>query len=441
MIIKLTALRGLLTGIICLWSIGLSAQDNDKPAESDSLRLNDIIRRVIENNDRASAARLMEKAAIAEIGPAGAWDDPMLMVGFQNLPTSFKFDEDPMTMKMVGLSQRIPYAGEKGMLGKASRAKANAAREETRGTILDLVTAAKFAYFNLYYQRQALEFISAQHDIQQDILTSVTARLRADQASQADVFAAQADLWRLQADILALEQDVVTAENELLSLMGREPGTKFPPLATPVMKTLDQSSEMWLSNSEIYPPLRQLKSRGDNYLYSASAARRMQWPMVEFEGSYGFREDIPPDPESMVPAMKADNMISFQVNFSIPIFSGRQQGKMARSMDFMRQSSEAEYSQKSREIRADLTTLHARAQRLNQSMILYRDRIIPADQDSYRSAFSSFAANRLPFTSLQMYALSIYRDRLMLNQLEYELARTLSEAEKYMTDPDNFGSQ
>ena len=68
--------------------------------------------------------RYMEKAAEAKAKSAGAWDDPMLMVGVANLPTSFDFKMDPMTMKMLGLSQNIPYAGQKGLQKKAARAEA-----------------------------------------------------------------------------------------------------------------------------------------------------------------------------------------------------------------------------------------------------------------------------------------------------------------------------
>jgi outer membrane protein TolC len=407
----------------------------------DTLRLELVISAVLQNNDRAAAARLMEKAVYDEIGPAAAWDDPMLMLGVQNLPTSFDFAEDAMTMKMIGLSQKIHYAGEKGLQKKAAISNANAVREQTKNALLELITNAKLAYFNLYYQQQALTFVTAQRDIQQDVLSSVTARLRSDQANQSDIAAAQADLWRLQADILASEQDVEAAQNELLPLMGLEPNLRLPPLAEPDFNALGETSELWLARADNYPPLQKLKFQSENYRCSASAARRMRWPMLELEGSYGFREDIPPDPESMAPPMKADNVISFQINLSLPVFSGRQQENRARAMDAMRRSNDAEYSQMRREIEANLKTLHARAQRLSQSLVLYRDRIIPADQDAYQSARVSFTANRLPFVSLQTYALNIYRDRLMVNQIAYELARTLAEAEKYFSDSDNFNSQ
>ncbi|HBY99752.1 MAG TPA: hypothetical protein DEO84_00390, partial [candidate division Zixibacteria bacterium] len=53
----------------------------------DTLRMDEVAKYVVTHNDRAAAMRLMEKAARAKIGPAGAWDDPMLMVGVTGLPT------------------------------------------------------------------------------------------------------------------------------------------------------------------------------------------------------------------------------------------------------------------------------------------------------------------------------------------------------------------
>ncbi|MCX6833822.1 MAG: TolC family protein, partial [candidate division Zixibacteria bacterium] len=97
---------------------------------ADSLRLDQVIQDVIRHNNRVAAAQYMEEAAKAKVGPAGAWDDPMLMLGVANLPTSFDFSMDPMTMKMIGLSQNIPYAGQKGLQAKAAKAEAEAVTED-----------------------------------------------------------------------------------------------------------------------------------------------------------------------------------------------------------------------------------------------------------------------------------------------------------------------
>ncbi len=404
--------------------------------KNDTLTINKVVQEVVAKNDRLAAARFMEKSASDKIGPAGAWNDPMLMLGIQNMPTSFDLSEEEMTMKMIGISQDIPYAGQKGLERKAAKADFQAAKEETRGTVSDLATSAKYAYLDLYYRRQALRYVQSQRGIQDDIVSSAIVRLGSDRASQADVAVAQADLWRLDADILSTEQDIETAENGLLALMGRDAGSELPILIEPRFGILAKPLETWLASArDNYPEFKRLASQGESYRFSAAASRKMRYPMLSLSASYGLRSDAPlSDP--MNPGMERSNMISFQANISLPFFSGRQQGKMASSMEAMGKSAEAEAGQLWRDTEARLRTLYERAQRLRQSLDLYNTKIIPADDDAFRSGFAAYNTNRLPLSTLLGYALNIYRDRLVANRLALDLARTAAEAERYVTNPD-----
>jgi hypothetical protein len=124
-------------------------------------------------------------------------------------------------------------------------------------------------------------------------------------------------------------------------------------------------------------------------------------------------------------------MVSFQMSISVPIFSGHQEGNMAASMEAMRLSTEAEARQLSREIKANLRALHQRALRLSQSKALYQDKIIPADENAFRSSLAGFTANKIPFANLLSYASSIYKDRVIFYQTSFELARAMAEIMRY----------
>jgi outer membrane protein TolC len=188
---------------------------------------------------------------------------------------------------------------------------------------------------------------------------------------------------------------------------------------------------------ENYPPIRKAKSQAEGYAFSASAARRMKWPMLEFAASYGFRQNGLPDPMTGL-VMQRKNMISFQANISLPIFSGKTQSKMASSMEAMRLGAEAEASQIWRDTKANLKTIFSGKESLIQSLKLYQERIIPADEDAYRSAMAGYSSDRVPFVSLLNYAMNIYRDRLAANQISFQLARTMVEAQRYVSNPDDW---
>ncbi len=422
--------------ILLLMAPPLIAQDHG--LFGDTLSMEDVVKYVVKHNDRAAAMRYMEKAESEKIGPAGAWDDPMLMIGVTGLPTSLSFTEEDMTMKMIGLSQKIPYAGQRRFEGKAASSQAAAARENTRETELDLSTTARNAYLNLYYRQQALNLIISQREIQNDIVSTVISKLQTDQASQADVAAAQADLWRLDADILSSQQEIDASINDLYAVMGQEKPMGVPKLAEPDFSAIPADLDKWIASAqEDYPPLRRSRNMADSYAYSASAARRMRWPMLELAASYGIRQNGGIDPMTGL-TMQRRNMISFQANISLPIFSGRSQGKMASSMEAMRLSAVAELNQTWRDTKANLETLYSGKERLTQSLKLYQKRIIPADEDAYRSAMVGYSASRVPFVSLLNYAMNIYRDRLAANQIAYQLDQIMVQAGRYISNPDKW---
>ena len=311
-------------------------------SQADTLRLGQVIKEVIQHNDRVAAARFMEQSSRAKVGPAGAWDDPMLMLGVVNLPASLDFKMDDMTMKMVGLTQRIPYAGEKGLLSKAARSEAVASTEERRAMELELATAAQLAYFDLCYQEKNLEALGRQRELMKQLVSSATAKLRVDQAGQDEVLAAQADLWRLESMILSAEAEVTSASSTLNSLRGLDAKTPLPPLASPYDFVIPDQPDQWLAAArKNYPPLKKLENLSESYKFSAAASQRMRWPMLDLSANYGLREAGPMGPR--------DNMIGFQAAVSLPIFAGRQQRQMALSMQAMQKSSEAESAQLWRE--------------------------------------------------------------------------------------------
>ncbi len=417
--------------------VGLSAVVSYSQT-TDSLRLNQVIQDVIRNNDRIAAASYMEQAAKAKVGPAGAWDDPMLMLGVANLPTSFDFKMDPMTMKMVGLSQNIPYAGQKGLQSKAARAEANAAVEERYATEVDMTMAARWAFADLYYRTKSLFDLGAQFELLGDVAASAKAKLVSNQASQDEVLGALAEVWRLQAQILEAEHMVDESRYNLNILRGLDATSEVPPLAMPDQAELPKAADDWLFAAKSnYPPLQKLLRQSEQYGFSSRAAGRMSWPMLGLSANYGFRSGYETGLHGNILEKRSD-MISFQANISLPIFAGRQEKKMAQSMDAMRRGIDAEALQKWREIEARLRLLYTSAVHLRETISLYRDRIIPAAQDAYLSALAGYSANKVPYTNLLMLATNIYRDRLALNQFSDELARTMAEIDSYTIDPRSF---
>ena len=410
---------------------GLSAVSVSVTRAADTLRVEQVVTDVLQHSDRIAAARYMEEAAKVKIGAGSAWDDPMLMLGLQNVPTNFNLKMDPMTMKMIGLSQNIPLAGQKGLQTRASREEASAATEDRLTMQADEMASARSAYADLYYRSMALRDLSAQYELLQQIVEATKSRLIVNQASQEELLAAQAEMWRMESQLLMADHDVNEKWFLLQAMRGRPQDSVMPPLAEPSLDSLPRTPDQWIALAkQNYPALKRLASQSRQFAFEAQASGRMRWPMLNLQASYAVRSAT-----DAMTGMPLDNMYSFQAGISLPLFSSRSQKKMARSMEAMRTSSNYEASRLARGIEARIRTLHEISIHSVQSIALYRDRIIPADEDALNGAMAGYAANRMPFTSLLSYALNVYRDRIAARQRSNQLAQAMAEISKYINDP------
>ncbi|PWB71169.1 hypothetical protein C3F09_08160 [candidate division GN15 bacterium] len=214
-------------------------------------------------------------------------------------------------------------------------------------------------------------------------------------------------------------------------MRGQPQDSTVPALSPPTDDSIPAGPEHWIALAkQNYPALKKLASQSREYAFEAQASNRMRWPMLNLQASYAQRSA-----KDAMTGMPLDNMYSFQAGISLPLFSNHQQKKMAQSMEAMRRSTDYESSQLARDIEARLRTLHEIAVHAVQSLQIYRERIIPADEDALNGAMAGYSANRLPLTNLLTYALNVYRDRIAEKQLANQLAQTLAEVSKYTADP------
>src|SRR5712692_10942286 len=109
------------------------------------LRLADLLREAREKNPDLKAATARVRAAKESVSPAGALDDPMLMVQLWNAPVDFS-----TVPVMVQLTQAIPLGGKRGARTDVARADADMAEADLAGKQREIETQIASAYFDLF---------------------------------------------------------------------------------------------------------------------------------------------------------------------------------------------------------------------------------------------------------------------------------------------------
>ncbi|MEK7438110.1 MAG: TolC family protein, partial [Pseudomonadota bacterium] len=103
-------------------------------------RLGALIAEALRNNPELRAAAKELEAAGERVRPAGALEDPMLEAGLLNVPiTPWRLNREDMTMKMLGLSQKLPYPGKRALREQVAAQEAETLKyglRETRNRVV-----------------------------------------------------------------------------------------------------------------------------------------------------------------------------------------------------------------------------------------------------------------------------------------------------------------
>lgn len=122
--------------------------------------LTQLIQQALDNNPRLEAAVNRSLSAEKVIPQAGALPDPQISLGLMNLPVnSFSFTQEPMTGKVISVSQMFPFPGKLDLKTEMAEFEAEAIhyqQEEVRNSVIQMV---KTAYYNIYGIDRALETV------------------------------------------------------------------------------------------------------------------------------------------------------------------------------------------------------------------------------------------------------------------------------------------
>lgn len=386
------------------------------PREARGLDLDAAFREVAAANPTLAGRREMVEAARQRVTSSGAWPSPMLEVGAINVPVGGGFDEDMMTMKMVGIEQRLPLFGAKGLRRDAAKSAVEAEAAGLDQAGYEAFALAWEAYADAWYADQLVATGHAHHGEMERLVRSARARYDSGRGRLDDVLSAEAEHARTRSDMLGYEAEAVGARARLAALMGRASATLDEPLAPLPATTLpDDPAVVAAAVSDAHPQLRAGRARAESYRQAAAAARRMTWPDLTVGFSYGFREDLQ--------GMPQDDMWSATVGFMLPIFAGQNEGAEGAEMDAMARASDSELRAAGLELDRQARSLYAVARADRRTISLLADTVVTTERRAVEAAWSAYTAGTTDLGRVFDATHALYREEIALVRARQDLAR------------------
>jgi len=364
-------------------------------ARQNTILLEMLISEAIENNPEIIAAQREHDAARHRIAPAAALDDPMLEAGVINLPlASSPFNRDDMTMKMIGLSQRLPFPGKRGLRKDVATQDAQGIAYGYRETVNRVIRTVKLAYYELGLTHETIRLVEKNKSILEDFLHIAEDHYTLGMGSQADVLKAQTQISRMQDELLRLGRDLPSIEAELIRALGRNDMRDLPEIRlAPLQETSFDSESLLETALEQRPQLKALQSIIARSEKEVDLARKNYYPDLDVRLSYGQRD-------AMSNGIGRPDMVGFSVAINLPVWRDSKLAPRVAESLALRDQAVSLYQAQHNEIAAGLRQQIATTEQNLKSIRLYQTAILPQALLTVESALAAYRVNRVDFLTL-----------------------------------------
>lgn len=414
-----------------------------RPDPPDTAGLETLVAHALTVHPAVSAAALRAEAARARVAPAGTWPDPMLMVGVENFPVAEPGFGDEMTMKMVGVSQTIPYPGRRRLRRGAAEAEAAAADARLDAARLEVAQRVRDAYFELAYLDRALEILARHQALLADFIRVAESRYGVGAAPQQDVLRAQVEAGRLAEEAAMVAEQRRAAQARLNEALDRYSETPVPParmsdwitrLAAPssagAVRFVSPALGARVADSPL-PALEALEAMAvasspvlaEHQAMIAAQAARVELarldvrPDFDLSLQYGQRDGMP-------------DMVSATVALPLPLNRRRRQNQEAAAARAELAAAEAARHQARNQVRLEVARLHSELERARTQLALHASAILPQARASLESATASYQVGRVNLLAVMDAQATLFNYETEYHRLLSDFARRLAELER-----------
>ena len=380
------------------------AQEGGASTSAPSTALRQLIDEALKNSPEIAAAAREKEAATHRVSPAGALDDPMVEAGLISVPIeSWRLNREDMTMKMLGVSQRLPYPGKRGLREAVAAKDAESLAFGFQETVSRVARDVKVAYYDLAFADRSIEILERNRRLVDQLLRVAEGRYSVGQGSQADLLKAQTQLAKMSEELLRMGRERRTMEVELARALGRGADAATIRTAMPVAPSgtlsIDDLQAMALRQR---PQLQGLRTLIDKNQKALDLARKDYYPDFDLRLQYGQRD-------KMLDGTPRSDLLSVTVAINLPVWGKQKIEPKIAKAQAMREQAISMVQAQENELAAKLRQQVAIAEQSRASARLYETGILPQARLALESALAAYRVSRVDFPMLldsQMTVLS-----------------------------------
>lgn len=387
--------------------------------QTNKYNLDDLIHFAKESSPSLAAVKFQIKADESRIKINSNLPDPLISFGVANLPiNSFSFTQEPMTGKMISVTQAIPFPGKLSTIEELNEFDKTISTNQYRENENNISLLMKRLYFQLYYSQKEYEVIQNKKELFSALAEVLNSRFQNSLASQKDVIMNDYQISVAEDKLIAINSDQQNILSNISVLTEKE--IKISEID---FSEINQLEKLDLTNLslEANPSINKLKSMINKSAKKIELTDYNYYPDFKFTVQYNQRDIISKTNTNL------NDFISFIVGFNLPINFG---GRIDAATE------ESEYTQKYFEqnenaVRQDLSiklqTAEENYKSLKKRLALINNELIEKAELNYKTTLSAYQTDKASFNDVVASINFLFDEKLKRDKIITELNKTISE--------------
>ena len=387
--------------------------------------LKSLIDLAVEVSPKIKMLEMKRVAASNRIEQNSNLPDPMLTLGFANLPVnSFSFTQEPMTGKIVGLSQALPFPGKLSEQAEVNRKDVDIVEQEILDAKNEIRKNLIKNYNELLYFRKAIEIANSNKVLLDNISEVVRTKYSVSSASQQNVLKIELEITNLAEKI----EDLHSKENSQLAVLN---ATLLRPSDSSIKTSNIQEIEYQqftvdaLVDSAIMhrPFLEGIKEARQKEYLKNSLAGYEYYPNFNLAMLYSFRDKI----ESTNTPL--NNLLSVVVGISIPLNYGGKVSSKVEETKAMQSLYDEQYQMSLQVLRSSFGSSIAKLNSLQQRIKLISEGSLIQANENLKSTLTSYQVGQVDFLNVIDAQNSLLKIENDLYRLKTDYLNEIAELE------------
>lgn len=351
--------------------------------------------------------------------------DPMLTLGLINMPTnSFSFTQEPMTGKIIGLSQQFPFPGTFSSEEEYRAIDTLIIKKEIEDYKNQLRRDIAQLYFKLQQVRDETEKTKEIESLLSQISKSIKSRYQVVDASLQNVIQVEVQKTRVEDRMEVLRNTEISIISELNVILMRDENT---PINTYKIEKIDKpyfTYSSLIDTAKNYRPfLKGIQLAETKSQYLEQSVNHSSYPGFKVGIQYTQRDYYEPTGHNW------SDLFSVIVGISIPINYGSKNSEKVNEAKHLQAVYRDQYSASIQSLKQSFAKIDSKLNELLSREKLIESKLVPQSKQLLRAALNDYKVGNIDFINVIDAVKDIMNIKIELGIVRTDYSIALSELE------------